>query len=271
MRRSERIAAITRILTNNPHRLFPLKYFTKKFDSAKSSISEDITIIKEVFKGQNLGLVETLAGAAGGVRYIPLYSKGDIEDFVDDLCNKIADPERLLPGDFLYMTDLIFTPELVNKVGGIFATYFAGEDPDYIITMETKGIPIAMMTARAFNVPLVTIRRSSKVTEGSVVSINYVSGSSRKIETMSLPRRALPVGSKVIIIDDFMKAGGTARGMLDLMEEFEAEVLGLGVMMSTAEPEKKLVDDYISLLVLEDVDNMNNTINVRPGDLPQGQ
>ncbi|AZR74526.1 pur operon repressor [Anoxybacter fermentans] len=266
MRRSERIAVITRILTDNPHQLFPLKYFTEKLNSAKSSISEDLTIIKEVFQNQKLGLIETLAGAAGGVRYIPLYSRDEIENFLKDLCTRLSDPERVLPGNFLYMTDLIFTPEVVNKIGGIFATCFADKKPDYIITMETKGIPIALMTARAFNVPLVTIRRSSRVTEGSVVSINYVTGSSKKIETMSLPRKALPVNSKVIIIDDFMKAGGTARGMMELMQEFKAEVLGLGVLVTTAKPEKKLVEDYISLLVLEDVNNDTNSVVIRPGD-----
>ncbi|MCK4258662.1 MAG: pur operon repressor [Halanaerobiales bacterium] len=263
MRRSERITAITRVLTDNPRKLFPLGYFTEKFDSAKSSISEDLTIIKEVFKNLNLGRVETLAGASGGVRYIPIYAKEDIEVFLNQLSDQLSDTSRVLPGDFLYMTDLIFTPEAVNKIGGIFATYFSEKEPDYIITMETKGIPIALMTARAFNVPLVIIRRSSKVTEGSVVSINYVTGSARKIETMSLPRKALAPESKVIVIDDFMKAGGTARGMMELMEEFQAEVLGMGVFVATAKPEKKLVDNYVSLLVLEDVDNDTDTLVIR--------
>ncbi len=269
MRRSERIAAITRVLTDNPRRLFPLKYFTEKFDSAKSSISEDLAIVKKVFESLKLGKVETLAGAAGGVRYIPLYPDTEIRRILTDLCKNLSDPERVLPGDFLYMTDLVFMPGLVNKIGGIFATYFFDKDPDCIITMETKGIPIALMTARAFNVPLVTIRRSGKVTEGSVVSINYVTGSSKKIETMSLSRKALPVGSKVIIIDDFMKAGGTVRGMLELMEEFKAEVLGVGVLVETAKPEKKLVEKYISLLILESVDNDTDSITIRPGEWMQ--
>lgn len=266
MRRSERIAAITRVLTDNPRRLFPLKYFTEQFDSAKSSVSEDLGIVKEVFQALKLGRVETLAGAAGGVRYIPLYPEEEIQSFLQKLCEKLADPVRILPGDFLYMTDLIFAPEIVSKIGGIFATVFADKSPDYIITMETKGIPIALMTARDFNVPLVTIRRSSKVTEGSVVSINYVTGSSKKIETMSLPRKALPVNSKVIIVDDFMKAGGTARGMLELMEDFKAEVLGMGVLVATAAPQKKLVDKYVPLLVLENVDNDSDSVIIRPGD-----
>lgn len=270
MRRSERVIAITRMLIDSPRCLFPLKLFTEKFNSAKSSISEDLTIVKKVFADLQIGKVETLAGAAGGVQYIPFYPQAAVDRILADLCELLSDSERALPGDFLYMTDLICTPELVKQIGGIFATYFASKNPDYIITMETKGIPLALMTAQAFNVPLVTIRRSSKVTEGSVVSINYVTGSSRKIETMVLPRKALPVNSRVIIIDDFMKAGGTVRGMMDLMAEFRAEVLGMGVLVATAKPEKKLVDNWISLLVLENVDNDRDSVVIRPRDLAIG-
>ena len=49
-------------------------------------------------------------------------------------------------------------------------------------------------------------RRENKVTEGSTVSINYVSGSTNRIQNMSLPKRAIKSGSKCIFIDDFMKA-----------------------------------------------------------------
>ena len=81
---------------------------------------------------------------------------------------------------------------------------------------------------------------------------------------MSLPRRAIPSGAKVLIIDDFMKAGGTARGMLDLAQEVGVKVVGTGVLVATAEPQPKLVDDYFSLLILHDVDEYNKKIDIRP-------
>jgi purine operon repressor len=83
---------------------------------------------------------------------------------------------------------------------------------------------------------------------------------------MSLSRRALPENSKVIIIDDFMKAGGTAKGMLDLMKEFKAEVLDLGVLIKTASPTKKLVDDYTALAVLKKINEEEREIIVEPSD-----
>jgi purine operon repressor len=51
----------------------------------------------------------------------------------------------------------------------------------------------------------------------------------------------------------------------DLMSEFKAEVVGTGVIMSTAEPDHKVIDDYVSLLILNDVDEASKKINIVPG------
>ena len=164
------------------------------------------------------------------------------------ICNKLGKEDRLIPGGFIYMTDIIYSPNIATKIGEILATQFYHKDINYVLTMETKGIPIALMTGKALGVPLVIVRRDSRVTEGSTVSINYVSGSSNRIQNMSLSRRALPKDSRVLIIDDFMKAGGTAKGMMDLMDEFECKVEGIGVLVATDQPEIKVVDNYVSLL-----------------------
>ena len=79
---------------------------------------------------------------------------------------------------------------------------------------------MALMTAKAMNLPLVIIRKDMKVSEGPTLSMTYVTGGSNKVESMSLPRKALKPDSKVILIDDFMRGGGTLKGMKDLMHEF---------------------------------------------------
>ncbi|MDI3534008.1 MAG: purine operon repressor [Thermosediminibacterales bacterium] len=262
IKRSDRTAVIAKILTENPGKVFPLNYFAELLNSAKSSTSEDIMTIKETFKKLNLGIVETLPGAAGGVRYKPYKVKSNIEKFLTEIKNKLVEPKRIIPGGFIYMTDLIFCPATAFKIGEIFATKFSQTNPDYVLTVETKGIPIALMTARCFDVPLVIARRDSRVTEGTSVSINYISGSSKRIQTMSLPRRALKEGSNVLVIDDFMKGGGTARGMIELMNEFNAEVVGIGVLVATKKPEQKLVKDFLPLFVLNDIEEDSGRIDI---------
>lgn len=260
-KRNERIGAIVKILSDNPNRIFTLSFFTSKFNAAKSTISEDLIVVKNVFEKLQLGKVITISGAAGGVKYIPKTSKDENEEFLYRLCERIKDEGRILSGGFLYLIDLIYDPTVVSKIGEIFASNIDYTDVDYIVTMETKGIPMALMTAKAMNIPLVIIRKNTKVSEGPTISMTYVTGTSSKIETMSLPSKALKPASKVIIIDDFMRGGGTIKGMTELMKEFDTEVVGIGVFISTIQPENKLVSDYISLLEL---DVQENTILVHP-------
>lgn len=259
-RRSERLILLTKELLDQPHHLFSLGEFSERYQAAKSSISEDLTIIKDTLQKTGQGDLISVAGVSGGVKYLPYASIAREKALIAQLVEKLTDPSRILPGGFIYMLDVIYDPAIITEVGKIFARHFAHTQPDYIVTVETKGIPMGAMTARAFNVPLVIIRNDNRVTEGSAMSINYVSGSSHKISTMTLARRAIKTGTKVIIIDDFMKAGGTAKGMVELMHEFKVDVLGIGVLISTAQPEKKLVDEYISLLELVDLDQEMITI-----------
>jgi purine operon repressor len=155
-------------------------------------------------------------------------------------------------------------PEVLDTAGKMFASRFRDAGAEYVVSVETKGIPLAMATARYLNVPMVVVRREHEVTEGSAVSINYVSGS-RRIQTMSLSRRSLPEHSKVLVIDDFLKAGGTAKAVVDLLREFRAEVVGVGIFMSTAEPKEKMIKGYVSLASLREVDEVAREVEIVPG------
>ena len=261
-KRTERIGAIVKILSDNPNKIFTLSYFTSKFNSAKSTISEDLIVVKNVFEKLELGQVITISGAAGGVKYIPKTSKAENEEFLLNLCEEIKDPSRILSGGFLYLIDLIYDPRIASKIGKIFASNIDYSQADYVVTMETKGIPMALMTAKAMNLPLVIIRKDTKVSEGPTLSMTYVSGNSSKVESMSLPRKAVKPGSKVILIDDFMRGGGTIKGMIELMNEFGAEVIGKGVFISTNNPIKKMVDNYISLIQIDVINN--EVVSVEP-------
>jgi len=72
-KRNERIAAMMKILSDEPNKIFTLSYFTEKFLAAKSTISEDITVLKQSMEKMNLGKIETFSGAAGGVKYVIYY------------------------------------------------------------------------------------------------------------------------------------------------------------------------------------------------------
>ncbi|MFN3285353.1 MAG: pur operon repressor [bacterium] len=265
LRRGERMIAIAHALQSEPYRVHRLSTFVEALGAAKSTVSEDVASLRRVFERFGLGRIETLSGATGGVRFVPQRDPTRIRRLAEELAAKLSNPARLLPGGFLYTSDLLAIPSVVEQVGEAFATYFADRRPDVVLAMEVKGIPVAFMTARAFHVPMITIRRAGRVTEGPAVTVNYVSGSSRMLQQMTLPLRAVREGQRVLFIDDFVRGGGTARGVVDLMREFRAEVVGVGVLVASREPRHKLVDDYFALLVFEGTDRRGQPV-VRPSE-----
>lgn len=267
MKRTERVGAIIKILSDNPNKLYSLGYFCDLFQAAKSSVSEDIQAARQVLESIDMGLIETTAGAGGGVKLIPYISDHDSEQLLNQICEKLRDKNRILGSGFLYTSDLMFDSNIVKRAGEIFARRFMNLGADYIVTIETKGIPVALMTAHMLNIPLVVIRRESKISEGSTVSINYFSGSAERIQKMSISKRAVSSGSKAIIIDDFMRAGGSVKGISDMLGEFDIEIVGTGVVIASTEPEKKKIHDYFPLIFLGSVDENEKSIDVFPNSL----
>lgn len=262
--RSGRLVQMAKILLERPGELVPLGYFSERYGAAKSTVSEDLALLKEVLEAGGAGLLRTYAGATGGVQYWPIPSPDEQAETLTEVCRLLSLPERIIAGGFVYMTDVISHPVWSGRLGQMFAARFIRQEPTVVLTVETKGIPLALMTARALGVPMVIARRDPRVTEGASVSINYVSGSSRRIQTMTVSLRALRRDSRVLIIDDFMKAGGTARGMVDLVTELGAVVAGVGVLVATADPVRKRVDHYVSLLTMEVVDEEERIIGINP-------
>ena len=267
LKRSERIVVMTEYLLNNPNKLIPLTYFVTKFNQAKSSISEDIHIIKTGFKEENIGEVKTLAGVSGGVIFTPTLVEEDARKILDEFIEKISEGDRLLAGGYIFMSDIVGNPSLMNKLGRVIATVYRNKEIDAVVTVATKGIPVAYAIASILNKPVITIRRDNKVTEGTTVAINYVSGSTKKIETMILSKRSLNNHSKVLLVDDFMRGGGVLTGMESLMNEFDVEVIGKVILTQCYDSPREHENDYLYLSKIENIDEFNGSFDVKIGNV----
>ncbi|MDL2217979.1 pur operon repressor [Christensenellaceae bacterium OttesenSCG-928-M15] len=264
IKRSERVAAITRMLTREPGRLFTLREFVDIFGCAKSTLSEDITTVRNVLGQYGMGVVESVNGAAGGVRFYPFNDMAADLKFIGGICEQLSAPERILEGDFLYTLDLFTNPRILTRMGEIFAKQFLADAPDVVLTVESMGVPIALMVANALGKPLVTARRDSRIWHGSVVALDYMSATNRHAQRMCLPRRALQGAKRVLLIDDFMKGGGTMRAMCSMMEEFGVHVCGIGAIISCHEPLHKSITEYTALIELGDVKKETGAIDIKP-------
>ena len=227
MKRSHRVGAICQILTESPERVFNLKYFCDRFSAAKSSISEDISAAKEAVEATGYGYIETIPGAAGGVKYVPDISPERAAEVQQHLCDLLREDGRILGGGFLYTSDIMYDPAIVKDMARIFAKKFQRVRSELCCYDRNERHPCGIHDRTALsNLPVVVVRRETKISEGATVSINYFPGSSERLQKMSISKRAAAPGSKALIIDDFMRGGGSIKGIVEILSEVDIEVVG---------------------------------------------
>ena len=88
-KRSERLVDMTHYLLEHPQQLIPLTFFAESYQSAKSSISEDLSIVKDTFEERGIGHLITVPGAAGGVKYIPKVPEESAKKVITELIKYI--------------------------------------------------------------------------------------------------------------------------------------------------------------------------------------
>ncbi|WP_312609220.1 phosphoribosyltransferase family protein, partial [Mammaliicoccus sciuri] len=91
-------------------------------------------------------------------------SKAEATEVIDDVIAQLQEKDRLLPGGYLFLSDLMGNPTLLNRVGKLIATLYMDEEIDAIVTIATKGISLANAVANVLNLPVVVIRKDNKVT-----------------------------------------------------------------------------------------------------------
>lgn len=147
MKRTERVGALIRILTESPNKIYSLQYFCDLFGAAKSSISEDIQSASQAIELTGSGCLETTPGSKGGVRFVPDISPEAVAALQADFAQQLSDPSRLLGGNFLYTSDIFYDSDLVMRTARVFAKKFQDCGADCVATVETKGIPLAFTVA----------------------------------------------------------------------------------------------------------------------------
>lgn len=245
--KATRLVELTARLTLSPSQTLSLTDLGVEYDVSKTVISSDVDIIGNALKTS--GIMHVERGRNGGARFIPSYSGEQRRQILSDIAEKLSNPDRRLPGGLLYYSDILFNPETAVALGYCMTSLFTDKRPDVVMTTEMKGIPIAMFAAYALGVPLAVCRFTNRPSDGAAVCVHYPTGSG-DVKTMYMGTRQLPRKSEVLIIDDFMRGGSTASGMLLMAEQFEAHVCGVGIFIAHDEPAEKAVPDYKSLLTL---------------------
>lgn len=259
--RTERLIQTTAKFLNSPSKQLSLTKMAENCNVSKTVISDDVSIIDRALTLEGIGGITVDRGRTGGASFVPAVSYDYRKKLLDNIVAKLNEPERVLPGGLIYYSDILFDPSYALPLGFTMASLFRETAPDIVLTTEVKGIPLAIFTAHALGVPLAVCRFRNRPSDGSAVSVHYPTKSG-DVRAMYLGTKKLQRGNRVLIIDDFMRGGSTASGMLLVVKEFMAEVAGVGFFMTSSEPKTKAISHYSSLLTLRDVNQDDTKVEV---------
>lgn len=122
--------------------------------------------------------------------------------------------------------------ELLNKLGKEFKERFADCTITKILTLEASGIAIACIAAQYFKTPVVFAKKSeaSNLSENVYESrvISYTKGKEYNIK---VDKDYIKPNDKVLIIDDFLAQGEAVAGLLSIVKQAEADLVGIGIII----------------------------------------
>ena len=120
---------------------------------------------------------------------------------------------------------------LLFEMGEAWAEEFRGEKPELVLTVEASGIAMAVAAAHALgDIPVVFAKKSATVVQNDDLVQAPVYSFTHKTQNMiSIERKYLPAGTRVLIIDDFLADGQAVRGLMNLCWQQQAVVVGVGI------------------------------------------
>lgn len=122
--------------------------------------------------------------------------------------------------------------ELVDKIAEEFVRRFADSSITKVLTIETSGIILAGAVARLLKVPMVIARKTRSMNlDGDAYVAEFLSFNHKNIKTVVVSKKYLNKEERVLIIDDIMANGCAMQGLISIVEDAEAEVVGCGVVI----------------------------------------
>jgi adenine phosphoribosyltransferase len=105
---------------------------------------------------------------------------------------------------------------------------YKNKQVDLVLGMEARGFIFAPTVAYALNAGFVPVRKPGKLpAEKLQVSYELEYGT----DSLEIHQDAIKPGQRVLIVDDLIATGGTARAVAEMVETMEATVVGLAFLV----------------------------------------
>ena len=132
---------------------------------------------------------------------------------------------------FKDITPLLADVEAFRATVDALADEYAGQQVDRVIGIEARGFILGAPVAYRLGAAFIPVRKPGKLphdVEGLEYELEYGT------DSLEVHRDAIKPGQNVLVHDDLLATGGTARAKVDLVEKLGGEVVGLGFLMELA-------------------------------------
>jgi len=150
------------------------------------------------------------------------------------LKDRILHDGKSLAGGILKVDNFInhqMDPVLMKSIAVEFVRRFADLPINKIITIEASGIAPAIMLGYLLELPVVFVKKAKPTTMADMYVSQVHSFTKNRTYHICVSKEFLAPGDNVLFIDDFLANGNAAFGMLDLVKQSGASLLGMGFII----------------------------------------
>ncbi|WKT58049.1 adenine phosphoribosyltransferase [Candidatus Nitrosotenuis chungbukensis] len=129
---------------------------------------------------------------------------------------------------FRDISPILRNPAALSHVVDEFSKRFHTNDVDVLAGIESRGFPLACALSLKYNKGMMMIRKQGKL-PGATVKKAYDIEYGKAI--MEIQKNSIKKDQRVLICDDLLATGGTARAAAELVEKIGGKVTGFAFMV----------------------------------------
>ena len=129
---------------------------------------------------------------------------------------------------FRDFSPILNDPSAMSFVVEEFSKMFHPKDVDVFVGIESRGFITASLLAQKYNKGMVMLRKAGKL-PGKTVKISYTIEYGKAV--LEIQKNVLKKGDRVVICDDLLATGGTAKAGAKLVEKIGAKVGGFAFII----------------------------------------
>ena len=137
----------------------------------------------------------------------------------------------VLPGGVLKVGSFLnqqIDAKLLKEIGEETARLFAEEEITKVLTIESSGIAIGTAIAMELGVPMVFAKKhKTSNVDGAFYSTVVHSYTHNTDYTVVVSKEYISAGETVLIVDDFLACGNAVKGLMQMVEEAGATLVGV--------------------------------------------